>query len=618
MIALDPRPVFCVIDDACRSLVRADQVRAGVFDLAGTEVSLGAEPRWIDGDFPADEEWRIEFSKFYYGLDLGHAAAVSGCRTYLDRWRELVLSWIDTVPHDHDPTDVAARRIQNWTYAWNRFAAADEGGLSLGDADAERVLASIAEQVDYIRSNLAVERNHRTLELYALFITALAHRRLDESGELLRFAAFELHRNLRADLLVDGVHRERSTHYHAIALRSFLGARVNASMFGLELPPGYDEGLHRGLEFLAAVIRPDGSLPMLSDGDDGDYRGLLGVAASVLGREDLAWVASQGACGEPPTETTTRFDSGGYYVQRSGWGDGVTPFEAERHLVFDCGPVGDSGHGHYDALHVEISSDGHPLLVDPGRYTYAEDGEPYDCADLGGPGPGRGPGSGRGRVGDNNWRHWFKGTAAHNTVCVDGTDQVGYRRGKQKGPTSQARFLELVEAEGVTSFLGEVISPCYDAVHQRRVLFIDGRWWIIEDTLRAHDDHHYDLRFHLAPRAQGRVALGPSGAVTAPGLTMIVLADDSQTSDLEPVVARIEPGWVAPTYGVRRAAPVVAVERSATNTRFVTVAVPTLVEGATPPPVSVTSAEGCRLEMAIGGRREQVSWGSEGLRWHRW
>ncbi len=611
MTALDPRPVYCVIDDACRSLVRADQVRAGVFELAGTALSLGAEPRWVDGEFPADEEWRIEFSKFYYGLDLGHAAALSGCRSYFDRWRDLVMSWIDCVAHNHDPTDVAARRIQNWTYAWNRFAVADIGGLSLNGTDAERVLASIADQVDYIRSNLSIERNHRTLELYALFVAALAHRTLDESGDLLRFAIFELYRNLRADILADGVHRERSTHYHAIALRSFLGARVNASMFGLEMPAGYDERLAQGFEFLAAVIRPDGSLPMLSDSDDGDYRGLLGLAASTFGREDFAWVASQGACGEPPSETTARFDSGGYYVQRSGWGEAMTPFEAERHLVFDCGPVGDSGHGHYDALHVEVSSDGLALLVDPGRYTYAEDGEAYDRSHPNTTEPGTG------RRESINWRHWFKGTAAHNTVCVDRADQVPYRRGKQKGPTSQARFLELAEAPGVASFLGEVISPRYDAVHQRRVVFVDRRWWMVEDTLLAHDEHSYDLRFHLSPEAQDRVVAESSGIVTAPGMTMAILASAAETSELESTVARIEAGWVAANYGVRRAAPVVAVERSATNTRFVSIVVPSAAGGGPAQEVTVESADGCGLEIAIGERHEQLSWGSEGLRWHR-
>ena len=40
--------------------------------------------------------------------------------------------------------------------------------------------------------------------------------------------------------------------------------------------------------------------------------------------------------------------------------------------MFGCGPLGDGGHGHYDSLGVEAYGHGHPLVVDPGRYTYAE------------------------------------------------------------------------------------------------------------------------------------------------------------------------------------------------------------------------------------------------------
>ena len=77
--------------------------------------------------------------------------------------------------------------------------------------------------------------------------------------------------------------------------------------------------------------------------------------------------------------------------------------------------MGDGGHGHYDALSVEAWADARPLVVDPGRYTYAE--------------------------GDPNWRHWFRGTAAHNTVTVDGADQTPYARSRSSLPSAVATFL---------------------------------------------------------------------------------------------------------------------------------------------------------------------------------
>jgi len=63
---------------------------------------------------------------------------------------------------------------------------------------------------------------------------------------------------------------------------------------------------------------------------------------------------------------------------------------------------------------LEIAALGKSLIIDPGRYTYSEH--------------------------PPNLRHWFKGTAAHNTVCVDRLDQVAYRRGKPKKAVAAGAF----------------------------------------------------------------------------------------------------------------------------------------------------------------------------------
>src|ERR1041385_6430372 len=157
------------------------------------------------------------------------------------------------MPVGCDSSDVAARRITNWIYAWNAFSRECEF-----ETDFENEIVShLAAEVSHLRRNLTAERNHRTLELYALFIAALALPELDQN-DLLEFAIAELHRNLLTDVRPDGVHREQSTHYHAIALRSFLGARENAARFGIEFPDGYDERLMKACEFLLHVRRPDG------------------------------------------------------------------------------------------------------------------------------------------------------------------------------------------------------------------------------------------------------------------------------------------------------------------------------------------------------------------------
>src|SRR3954469_7917996 len=220
--AVRPRPVYCVNEHEHRDRALAEAVAAGRFSFAGETRSLGLEPDWLHADLPADEEWRIDWVKFYYGLDLADAFRATGERRFLAAWERLVASFIAQVPPDRDDSEVTARRVLNWIYAWQRLPE-----VTIGEAIAE----SLREQVRHVRENLSPERNHRTLELYALLLAALA----GVTPELLEFAVGALHENLLTDFGVDGVHRERSPHYHLIALRSFVGARENCRRFGVAL-----------------------------------------------------------------------------------------------------------------------------------------------------------------------------------------------------------------------------------------------------------------------------------------------------------------------------------------------------------------------------------------------
>jgi uncharacterized heparinase superfamily protein len=492
-----PRPVLCVNEHEHRDRALADAVAAGVFSFGGETRELGLEPDWLDRTpLPDDEEWRIDWVKFYYGLDLADAFRATGDRRYLDAWERLVASFIGQVAPDHDPAEVAARRVLNWLYAWQRLPEATIG---------PELVESLRDQALHVRAQLTQERNHRTLELYALLLSALALP--DLVPGLLELAVAELHANLLADFGPDGVHRERSTHYHMIALRSFVGARENCRRYDVALPAGFDERLSRACDFAHHMRRPDGTIPALSDSDTGDYGELLQLAGRLLAREDLH---------RAPTGHAS-FADGGYFVQRAG----------EHYLIFDCGPLGDGGHGHYDALSVEAWAGERALVVDPGRFTYAE-GEP-------------------------NLRRWFRGTAAHNTVTVDGQDQTPYARSRSALPSAAATFLGRDARDGLDVVSGEVRSPVYEAVHRRRVIFVDGAYWLIEDVLTGTRRHRYDLRWHFGPRHS-------SFTLHVKGARSVALQD----------------GWVSPRYGIRHAAPVVSAVATGATARFLTLLSPDL------------------------------------------
>ena len=539
---LAPRPLFCAIEHLHRDRGVAEDVLAGRFTHCGVTRTLGIEPDWLGAALPEDEEWRIEWVKFYYGLDLAHACRETGDVAYRHAWERLVGSWLEQVPPDHDPSEVTARRIQNWLYAWDAFG-------ELRPPLAEAQLASLAAQARHVRATLTPERNHRTLELYALFLLPLAFPELDEDG-LLAFAVDALRCDLRDAFHADGVHREASTHYHLVALRTFVAARENAARYGLDLGRRYDERLARACHFAGHVHRPDGRIPALSDSDSGSYGELLALAGRLLGRHY-----------EPPARGNVSFPDGGYYLQR----------ERDRFLVFDCGPLGDGGHGHYDLLSFEAYGAGRPLVVDPGRYTYSEHAP--------------------------NFRRWFKGTAAHNTVCVDGLDQTPYRRGKPRGPVAEGRLLRRLSSPQLDVLVGEARSPSYEAVHERTVAFVAGEYWLIEDRLRGNRPHRYDLRFHLATED----AEVDGDTVRAPGLTLVI------ASAARP---RLEHGWVSERYGEKRPAAVVSAAVEARSARFVTLVVP----GERQPSLQVRHT---LFEISLGSRLDRLALTPVSARWER-
>jgi hypothetical protein len=579
-----PRQVFCPIEESYRDPTVADEACSGRFRYAGATLDLGLPPDWRTGGLADDEEWHIEWSKFYFGLDLAHAFTVTRDRAYVEAWECLVASWIDQMKPGCDSTDVTARRLQNWLYAWKGFDRVP-GFTGLDPALQDRLLDSMREQLDYVTADLTPERNHRTLEVYGLLVVSLGLPVLDPDGARASDAWQALQDNLLTDVWSDGVHRERSTHYHLIALRSFLAARVNVSRFGGVVPAAYDERLRAACRFGMHVHRPDGQIPAFSDSDSGSYLDLLGLAADCLDAPDLRYVATAGGEGLPPADHKADFPVGGYYVQRSGWGETGESFTDERFLMFGCGPLGDGGHGHYDALSVEAYGNGHPLVVDPGRFTYAE--------------------------GDPNWRHWFKGTAAHNTVTIDGVDQQPYRRGKPKGPKMSSRLLHRWTGDGLDLLYGEVTSPAYDAVHRRAVMFVSGAYWLVFDELRAPGPHDYSLRWHLADDVVPEIQRLSGGhtRVTTPTVALEVAGGSP---------AVVEPGWVSVEYGLKTPAPVVVAHADGVaNAGLLTLLAPRTARG---------SARLRSIDVAAGevvverpdGVTDLLGWRRTGDRWNVW
>lgn len=170
------------------------------------------------------------------------------------------------------------------------------------------------------------------------------------------------------------------------------------------------ESLHENVRRMAmaglALRKPDGQQLSMGDSDDMNTKSIYALAAYVYEDPVFRWAGGTspgydnvwlfGECGrsfyeslparEPGFVSTQLYDSG-HTVMRSSWSA-----DADM-LHFDGGLLGTS-HGHSDTLHIDLILNGQDALVDSGRYTYVTKPE----------------------------RLAFRGTAAHNTIQVDGRD----------------------------------------------------------------------------------------------------------------------------------------------------------------------------------------------------
>jgi hypothetical protein len=543
---------FPVLDEEQTTREKIDNVLRNRFEFNDELHQLPAVFDWLANPSP-DKEWIILWHKFYYAVGLGKLYLETGDGRYAGKWLELTESWIDNVPLDFLSSDVTGRRVQNWVFAHYYFVAQTRPPNLTPDFYL-KFLASLRDQVDYLRHHLTPARNHRTIELYAIFLAAVVFPEFQEAGEWLAFSRQALYENLETDFFADGVHYELSTDYHHLVLKNHLGIRKLALLNQISMPAEMDVLLQKALEFAMHIHKPDGLIPSFSDGDARSFLDLLLQGYELYGREDFLFVATQGERGRPPARRSAAFPDGGYHILRSGWG-ATEPYADERYLAFDCGPLGVGNHGHLDLLNFEMAAYGRSLIVDPARYTYNETGETRGA-----------------------WRALFRGTSYHNTVQVDKKNQTRYvfqkTRFKVRGPAPDYELRAFISEDGFDYLHGVARSHEYEAVHERRICFVRGEYWIISDQLWAEDEHDYDLLFHLSDEAWGQVETATARQTRLVHAPHLVLA---QPLDLGAQLF-VEDGWVSRTYGVKHPAPILRFARRAANAAYHTVLYPYKVE----------------------------------------
>ncbi|MGB6031366.1 MAG: heparinase II/III-family protein, partial [Bacteroidota bacterium] len=218
---------------------------------------------------------------------------------------------------------------------------------------------------------------------------------------------------------------------------------------------------------------------------------------------------------------TTSFPHGGYTILSGGG----------ARLVFDSGPLGYlslAAHGHADALSIVLNYDGRPFLVDPGTYAYHTRRE---------------------------WRDYFRGTSAHNTLVLDGEDQSLIGGNFMWSRKARCTLLDLGDRSVRASHDGytRLRRP---AIHERAVSFLSERnAFEMKDTIRGAGDHRVEQFFHFSPECACREENG-AYVIENRGVR-IRLVPDRQVSTRGVHTGETDPirGWYSPGFDRKSPSP---------------------------------------------------------------
>jgi hypothetical protein len=578
--------------DAARYTAAADRVAAGRLDVfALHDADLGSPPRWnrdpktgieaplvfgkqLDYRDPrrvGDIKYLWEPNRHLHLVTLAQAYALSRDAGYLRVIREHLDSWFIACPSGMGPNwssalEVAIRLI-NWAATWQLL-----GGVRspLFDGDpGERLrlrwLDSVYQHAQFVCgyfSRHSSANNHLIGEAAGLFIAALTWPHWPQTRRWLAKAKSILEAEAKRQNAPDGVNREQAVSYQQFVLDFLLLCLLAGKENGIWFSAAYETRIESMLEYLASIMDVNGNVPMFGDADDGrvlrlapaaDFsscRSLLATGAIVfrsgefkrkagalddqtrwlVGAEaDALFDAQDAATVKLPLRQA--FPVGGYYILGCDFEQA-----SEIRLVADAGPLGYRGiaaHGHADALSFTLSVNGMEFLIDPGTYAYHMQAQ---------------------------WRQYFRGTAAHNTVRVDASDQSepgGNFMWLRKAHAGCSQWRSTPEEDRFEGWQDGYLRLADPVMHRRRIVLQKrSRLVSIEDSLQMSGTHDVELLFHFSERC--RIEAAPGGYVLRQdgrALRLGLPAIEGASSTL--YVGSVSPifGWVSRRFDEKQPAP---------------------------------------------------------------
>ena len=542
-----------------------------IFDLKvnfGKQINFHLDPKtgkswpdkfWGDIDYRNAEvtggiKFAWELNRLHHLPKLAIAYSLTDDLKYLEELFNQIEHWMDTNPYPRGTNWISG--IEIGIRIVNLFYMLKYLPLDILTRNQNKLLQNFvfvhSQHLYRYPSKYSSCGNHALAEALGLFISGLCCPSMKNAHNWKAFGKNVLEREVTRQIYLDGSSFEHTIPYLQFVADHFLIFYLICKEYDNSITTEIEKRLKAVCNFISYIVDIKGNIPMIGDDDAGyllklwfgehnNFLSLLNTGSVLFDRPDWICPSAQldsktllllGNSAKLKWEELKKdeaWKSKSCYFDNAGLSI-ISHSKKGREIKFigNSGPLGlepMSGHGHADALSFFLSINGQPVFIDPGTYLYHSGGK---------------------------WRRYFRSTAAHNTIQVDGKDQAEQLTDFMFGDFYHVNNIHWSEKDDRIDWGAEhngyqrLKDP---VIHRREVSYIKhGYSFKMADTLKCLGKHDVKLFFHLHPNIKVRAEGGNTFHLSMDDISIMLRVDPQLKVQVFSGCEKPLSGWYSPNF----------------------------------------------------------------------
>jgi heparan-sulfate lyase len=436
-------------------------------------------------------------------------------------------------------------------------------------------LKNYHQQADYLATHYAADGNHRLFEAQRTLFAGASFPEFNDASKWRKSGIDVLNAEIKKQVYPDGIQFELSPVYDAATIDIFIKAFKGAQKAGIEneFPASYKQTVEKMAMAFINITFPNYNQPMFGDSWQAKKEFRLNQfsnwSAIFPKNKFIKYFATDGAAGEKPNWFSNALNTSGLYTFRNGWEEKSTI------MVLKASPPA-GFHAQPDNGTFELWVNGRNFTPDTGCFVYSGDTEIM------------------------KQRDWYRQTKVHATLTLDNQNMVITKAQQNKWETG--KNLDILT----------YTNPSYtDLNHQRTVLFIDQKYFVIIDKAIGKATGNLGVHFQLKEDSKPIFDKVKNRIYTtyADGNNLLI-----QSLNTDKTVLTEEEGKVSYAYAKEMARPAFAFEKPKNDDKtqqFISIVYP--YDGNKAPEISIKENKGndfgkgnINLSLNINGKKTDL------------